>query len=90
MTLCLCERHNKRELFNSVECVATVINSFDLNALIHSHCLTLPLVVRGLTSTTRVPAWQKNIAVSHIQSDRCSLHLYCSLLGEHKRGKKKS
>lgn len=58
MTLCLCKRHNKRGLFNSVECVAPVINSLDLNALIQSHCLTFPLGVRGLTNILRVPAWQ--------------------------------
>lgn len=88
MTLCLCKRHNKRGLFNSVECVAPVINSFDLNALIHSHCLTLPLSVRGLTSITRVPAWQQNIAVIHIQSDHCASLLFCVQVTQGEKGEK--
>lgn len=40
MTLCLRKRHNKRGLFNSVECVAPVIKSLGLNALIQSHSVT--------------------------------------------------
>lgn len=65
-----------------MECVAPVINSLDLNALIQSHCLTFPLGVRGLTNILRVPAWQ---AVTYSQ---ITAHFIFVVLcwGNHKEG----